>query len=56
MSTFNIYGFRGSECPICKCFIALEDLYDEYNAIAFVEYEKSGLCIKCQDMLFGMED
>lgn len=63
----KIYGYRGSVCPSCGCFIALEDFYSENcagipvavpfrDALSWKEYGMSGLCQTCQDCVFGVED
>lgn len=63
----KIYGHRSSVCPFCGRFIALRGLYTEYdamrpinesfrNALGWMEYEKSGLCQECQDVIWGIEE
>jgi hypothetical protein len=63
----EIYGYRGSVCPLCGRVIALEDFYSEHcagipiaksfrDALSWKEYEISGLCSSCQDNIFGVED
>jgi hypothetical protein len=63
----NLYRYNGSKCPICGRFIELRNLYSEYyavmpiagtfrNAISFKEYEISGMCQSCQDMIYGVDE
>lgn len=40
------------KCPICEQIIYQEDFRD---VISKREYRISGLCQKCQDMVFGKE-
>jgi len=46
----EIEAVENGFCPICKEPVVKEDFRDELSK---KEYRQSGMCMKCQDMIFG---